>query len=1144
MFRFLTTGMAVCFLVLASVGIKAGEGERIILEHADQMEVVREGEKYVTYVVGDVAFRTETGRIFCDSAVWRKGENVILRGKVVVDEEEYKLSADSAFYNVLTKEATAHGEKVELWSYPDSLYAVGPNAYFDRKREYFVMEQRPTLYVNYPDSTRMIKVVADRIEYNTADQRAEASGATHITAQDIETTSECAILDRNKNTLDLYGSPRAKRAHSEVKGELISVSFKDDELEKIDVIDSAQGEFIEPVDSAKDEFDKSLLKGKRIIFFFYNGILREILCYGQAYSWYYPSSRGSNEFHENSVSGDTIRFAVDDDRLRAVKVINGAIGSFVTGEIYASDTAAPPKVDTIDYQSHIIEYNLVDSLITLQRAGHVESGSVSLDAYKILFDTKKRVIEAFSARVDTLQLDSQAVSSDPSGDNSMSLLPNTIPVILRDGNDEIDGDYLEYSIDTEKGRIVQSKSAYEAGFYYGKKLFREQKHIFYVDGGTYTTCDKAEPHYHFFSKSMKLIEGDKLIAKPVVFYLGRIPLMAIPYYVFPLKKGRHSGLLPFTFGRFEKGDRYVRDVGYYWAASEYWDWKGSFDYFEKSRTFTLNNSIQFNKRYVLNGYISSKYTVVTNYDRIVASEGKSKRWYVGAAYNHIVSPSFNISASGSFQSDANYFTDYSSNLDERLRQQVSSRLNFAKKFGKKISLSGYFRHDVDYDKESRTDYLPSLSLSLPLIYPFGSGSRDEDGRLVQKWYQNITFRYTPNLLHFSQRTTPIDTILVTDADTVITVDSVTLEEDTTITILQKDTSYYRSRKQYIKINHNPSIGLPRLTVAKYFIIVPSISYSETWYKIYETDQSLAAGIDAHTTYRTYSWSGAVSLKTNLYGTVYPRIGGLEGLRHVVTPSLTYSYSPEIDRHPTVRSYTGGSAGSAKRSVVNFNLRQVFQAKVAQGEASRSMELLSVNSSFSYNFENKDKPLSNLTTTFNINTLPNISLYGSMSHSFYNPFTGEESFWSPYLMSFTFDATLQLVGRRFLFDDMRAPMPSDDSLSRSSRRSGWNLNVTYSYQESGRGTSFQKSSFVDFNLSFNLTPSTSVVYLQRYDIVGQHTVNNSVRITRKIHCWTGSLWWVPIGSNRGFGFKLNVTALPEIKIDQNYDTFNTGLLSRR
>ncbi|HWR83857.1 MAG TPA: putative LPS assembly protein LptD [Candidatus Deferrimicrobium sp.] len=1145
--RFFGSIGVIALLILTACPAFAQQAERIFLEHADQVEVLLDSNRYVTYVNGNVRFQTETGRISCDSAVWRRGASVVLNGNVVLDESGYRLKADSAFYNITTTEATARGAHVELWSYQDSLYAAGPHAWFDNARDFFLMEERPVLYVNYPDSAHMIEVIAERIEYDATTKIAEASGDVVITSGDVSSKSDCAIMNREKNTLDLFGSPRARWGGSEVTGGLISIFFENKLLRRIDVIDSAQGEFSEPVDSANNDFDKSTLKGRRIILEFDRGQLDDVLCYGQAYSWYYPSRRGSNEFHENSVSGDTIRFEVADDKLRRVEVIDGAIGRFVTGQVYATDTARPPAIDTIDYASRFIAYDLVDSLITLRDAGHVQSGTVSLDANRIYFDTKRGVIEACAAEVDTLRADSGAASPADKAPLA-NLVPSNIPVILRDKTEEIHGDYLEYSTDTKKGRIVRSKSAYEAGYYYGQKLFREQKHVFYVDGGRYTTCDANEPHYHFHSKSMKLIEGDKLIAKPVVLYISRIPIVAIPYYVFPLKKGRHSGFLPFTFGRFERGERYIQNVGYYWAASEHWDWQGSLNYYERRRTLSLSSRVNFVKRYVLDGYATGTYTTETGYDRSVARENKSRRWVISGAYNHTFSPSFSLKASGEFLSDARYYTDYSANIDERLNREIKSRVNFRKQFGKQVSLAGEVTHTVNLDRDSRTDHIPSFSLSLPTIWPLGSGRIGENGQLQQKWYQNLTLRYTPSFLNYSDRVRR-DSIFTIGYDTTITFDSSTQLTDTIITTVKDTLSFYR--KQYAKVSHNPSLTLPTITLAKYFIFTPRFGYNETWFKIFETDKSRAAGIDASTTYCTYSYSAGVGFKTAVYGTVYPNLLGLVGLRHVFEPSVTYGYSPEINRHPNVRAFAGGGAGSQKSSAASFAIKQIVQAKVKRDQQEQTFDLLTVSSGFSYNFEAKEKPYSNLATTFQTAAVPNILVNGSLTHSFYEPQTDKLNFWNPYLLSFDVDAAVTISGGTFLFDDARPNMPQgapsapeSETPASSSSAKGWHLSAAYSYGESGRGAAFRKDSFIRFMLKFNLTRSTSITYSQQYDIVDGMTISNSVNIVRHIHCWTGSLWWVPIGSNRGFGFRLNVTLLPEVKIDNNYDTFSTGVLRRR
>ncbi len=110
------------------------------------------------------------------------------------------------------------------------------------------------------------------------------------------------------------------------------------------------------------------------------------------------------------------------------------------------------------------------------------------------------------------------------------------------------------------------------------------------------------------------------------------------------------------------------------------------------------------------------------------------------------------------------------------------------------------------------------------------------------------------------------------------------------------------------------------------------------------------------------------------------------------------------------------------------------------------------------------------------------------------------------------------------------------------RGGWTCRLEYRYSESGRGAEWSKNNsfFLQIALNFNLTENTRVTYNQRYDVLKRKTINSSVNIVRKLHCWSGSLYWVPVGSNRGFGFKLFVTELPEIKVDNGHDSFIDGL----
>ncbi len=941
------------------------------------------------------------------------------------------------------------------------------------------------------------------------------------------------------NLLDLFDKPTIQKGESVISGELISIHLQNHQIEFIDVLDSAHADFKEPIDSSSEFYNQSILSGNRIKLFFKNGLMDNILCYGQAYSWYFPSALGKNEYQENTVSGDTIKFIIQNDELQTIHVIGGSQGQYMSGKSQVVDSNVVMVIDTIEYRSNYIEYALTDSLISLKEKAYVKSGAVALDAHLIDFATDKKIIEAFSADITADTIVNPYYLSE-------QIQPNIIPVLLKDGDEEIFGNYLLYSIETEKGRIIQTKTDFTEGMYYGKKLYREQKDIYYVKEGRFTTCDADEPHFHFKSSNMKMIEGKRLIAKPVVFYIESIPLLKLPFYIFPLEKGRHSGLLPFSFGKFERGERYVKNVGYYWAASDFIDFKTAFDYYEDRRTLNINQRINFKKRYVLNGDIDGNYARTTSYNSEFGQEVSEPRWTINGNYSHIFSPDFNIRANGSFQSDSRYQSDFSQNLEELTNRSLRSQISFSKRFSKTVSLTGSMSHTVNLDLESRDDLLPSLALSLPAFYPFGAGKRNNEGKMEYKFYNSIYLRYNPSLRHTSNRSTIAEVV-----DTTFIIDTISL--DTTFIIDSTDS--YRTRKRYAVMTHQPSLALPQLRFGHFLHLTPSLNYSETWVKVYETDQSIDAAIDASKIYRSYSYSANVSANTELYGAIYPNMFGLIGLRHVITPSASFSYSPQIENaDPEVRTFTGSGLSSSRRRFLSFNLRNLLQAKVKSGEQEKNVDVVLFKSSFTYDLENDTRPLSDLISSFSSSALPIISGFsGSMKHSFYNPTDSTEHFWSPFLESFSVSASFHLAGNKFFFDDMyestqdskspKGKKTKEELTKNNQASSGWSFSANYSYRESGFNSTWTKSSFINFTLNFKLTPSTAISYRQNYNIARKLTSSNSVNVTRKIHCWTGSMYWVPIGTNRGFGFKLSVTDLPEIKLDNNHDSFTTQSLNR-
>jgi len=1055
---------------------------------SNTFEIIRGAQKDTIYLTGAVSFYREEGRLSADSALWVKGETIILSGHVFIQDTTYQLEADKVRYDVQNQIAYAEGKEVKITSAKDSLMAIGTNAYYSKDSSIFRMASRPTIYLNYPDSAKLVRVDADRISIDGKDRIGYADGRVVINQNQTESQSGRAILYFDDNILALYDNPSARRKESEIKGDTLLIYSENSYLKRILVEGNAEGDFREPSGADSAIFDISNLKGYQIEFNLNRGDLENIIASGQAYSFYSPGVKDSSNIVKNNVSGDTIKLFIQNEKLTLVEIVGGAEGDYLSGKYKGNDTARVFVEDTISYKSDLINYAMIDSTIIMTGNAAVTNKNLALTASRVKYNISRELVLAYD---DSLKRETSLVY---------------IPVVLKDGKEELLGSYLEYSMKTEKGMLRRSKTEYQEGYYRGRELFREHKDIYYVDNGSYTSCNLESPHYHFQSPRMKMIQGDKIIAEPVIFYIEKVPLMIVPYYVFSIKPGRHSGFLPFRLGNFERGAGSISNVGYYWAASEFWDAQASLDYYE-NYGFNYNGTFRYNVRYQFTGSLLGSYNTDSRFYQY--KELKRKRWQIKFNHSHTISPTFSIRADGTFLSDKSYYTDFSTNLDDRLDRNLRSQISLSKQWGS-ASLSAQALHTVNLDQDSRADELPTASLSFPSRPLFGSPKKKAGEEPKRKWFQSLYFGYSMNLRNSS------------GSSTVITIGAT------------GDTTRLKSRKEFAVINHNPGLTIAPVSFLRYLRIGPSFRYQETWYKIFKTDQSDTAGIDAGETYRRYAYSASVSAATDLYGTVYPNFWGLEGIRHVLSPSASFSWAPEITRHDKIKAYTGAGGGGAKQRTLSFSLSQLFQAKVKSGEISKNIDLLSVSSSLGYNFEAKDRKFSELTTSAQTSLLRNIRMSASMGHDLYEPNTNKLKWRSPYLTHFSVSTSFSIGGAMGEYGEIdTTELKSAFAGKKTVKESqNWSLSLSHYYSENGRGSYFSKVHSISFSFKVNLTPNLKLTYWQNYDFTRHRTVSRRIEIERDIHCWKGYFYWIPDGSNRGYYFKINVISIPDIKFEKS------------
>jgi hypothetical protein len=332
----------------------------------------------------------------------------------------------------------------------------------------------------------------------------------------------------------------------------------------------------------------------------------------------------------------------------------------------------------------------------------------------------------------------------------------------------------------------------------------------------------------------------------------------------------------------------------------------------------------------------------------------------------------------------------------------------------------------------------------------------------------------------------------------------------------------------------------------WLVLNPGFNYQETWYWVFRTNLSEDFPIPGNSTARRGTYSASLSANTVLYGTVRPRIGKLEGIRHVMTPSASLVLQPEFTRKKEYLSYTGRGGSGAKREAMAFRLNNLFQIKtksVKDGqEVEKKTDLFYLNFSSGYDFLAKERKLSNLSTIIRSTAVKNLDLAASVIHDLYDQF-GKLKLLSPRWLTFSLDTRLNFRGTWEESAGMSQPRETEDlgevaipesgdyqaeSLLRRATRS-WSLNLSHRYSQARGGA---KTHWVTASLSLPLTRRWLLSYHNRYDFSDEKITEQTFEFYRDMHCWEGRITWIATGYREGYYFRVNIKAMPEVKIEKS------------
>ena len=804
----------------------------------------------------------------------------------------------------------------------------------------------------------------------------------------------------------------------------------------------------------------------------------------------------------------------------------------------------PDTVKSSSGIDSVVNYSAVDSVVYslsnktmyLYGQGNIKHKELGLKAENIDINWNTSILNAKGV---------------PDASDSTGKRYRGIPDLI-DGGETYRGSTISYNFMTKKGKIDVAQTEIEKGYYYGEEIKKVDTDVLFVGGGRYTTCELEHPHYYFASPEMKVTLRDKVVARPVYMYIADVPVFALPFAIFPNERGRRSGLIAPAYGESDRG-RYLTHLGYYWAMNDYMDMSIRGDGYTKG-TWVLYSDFRYALRYNFGGSISGSYANTVSGEPGDPGYSNDKLFNVHVAHYQEFNPTTRLIVDFTFSSGS-YYQNTSNNLRDLLQQNIVSNATLTKSWeGTPNSMTLNIRRDQNLRPQPGTveisEVLPGFSFNHGQSFPFRSGKRSTDISKLQ-WYELIGYSYSAQFLN------------------------------TRTTIVGFEPQERRGISHTIPINASPRVG--------YFTVTPFFNYTEKWYDKYITrelnssDSLVTRDVKAITAVRYYDFG--VSASTKFYGMFQPGILGIRGIRHQVTPSISYTYQPDfskdrygyygsyIDTNGTRQGYSlyerevFGGAPAEERQAISFRVGNVFEMKTIADDTSgkeNKFQLLNLDLSTSYNFARDSLKFDEIGVGYRTSIGQWLSIGGSSRFNLYqfrtdpmNPAIGRRV--NRYLLreegkiaeltSFNISVSTRLSGEKKqtkagpvkTLADSLGQKPKSGYIGLYDEEAAdfsipWNLDLTWNFNQNQPDPRFKSiSSNLSIGLGFNLTEFWKITASTSYDILNRAFAAPQVTVYRDLHCWELNFNWVPTGQYRYFKLEIRLKApqLQDIKVSKQF-----------
>ena len=735
------------------------------------------------------------------------------------------------------------------------------------------------------------------------------------------------------------------------------------------------------------------------------------------------------------------------------------------------------------------------------------------------------------------------------------------PAFNQGGDFKTISDSIRFNPKTGKGLTKGTYTQQGEMYVYGEKIKKVDSSVFYAYRGRFTTCNLDTPHFAFVAKKIKFINKKMAFTGPVHPEFEGVPIpIYLPFGIYPLKQGRHSGILAPTFTANEQLGLALEGLGYYKILNDNWDVVTRATLYSYGG-WTASVSPRYYKRYHYQGNLSLDVQHFRDIDKN-GSRNFNIRWSHSSDTKARPGVSFNASVNAG---SSKFNSSIPNSPQRNFQNQLNSSITYAKVWkDKPFNLTITANHNQNTTQKLINLNLPDISFNVNTLYPF----RRKEVIGSYKWYENIGIALNTNAKSLSSF------------------------YDTSGNIFKQLID-----KLQWGANHNVPISLS-LPEIGHVQLGPSISYQERWFQqqfirkwnsvTKKVDTTISKGF-----YAAREMSFGLGASTRIFGMyTFKKKSRIQAIRHEIRPSISVSYKPDMNRRTWYTTqidtsnnkgrfsvYEGsifGGFGEGKFAGLSFGIDNNIQMKARNkkdtGEAAIKkvslLDGLSLNGS--YNFMADSFKLSTLGISASTNLFNKINITASGSLD-------------PYLTNSIGDRINKLVwtkrplslGRltsgsvalqtQFKGGDKTEKTRLANAQQQLNPVSGLPLNE---YQQEASYISNNPGEFANFNIpwsisfsyalnyykqrkadysgfesvfsqnvnwtgSLNLTPKWQIGMNGYYNITQKELGSLSMYLTREMHCWQMAINISPVGKYRFFNISISPKSgiLRDLKINR-------------